>query len=568
MRRDRRRRAPATCAPCSRGCRSTAPRRVRRCCFQLDDVDAALAVVAAVQQPPPGLEAGVDRREAGDRARRRPRPRCACRSIASATGSASTASSRSIGGTLELAVLLDAARRQQRYVRVDDTRWVELSDALRAAARRDRGSDVRGQASASSCRRARCPRCARSPRRAFDVEAAPAWQALTERLAAVAQAAAQAARRAEGDAAPVPGRGPRVARPGSRRGARGRASPTTWASARPCRRSRVLLDRAKLGPRARARADLGDAQLGRRAAPVRAVAAPRWSTARRPIAPRASPGSAPKRRADRRATACSCATSSTLATARRSRRSSLDEAQALKNPPTQRAKAARALDAGVPHRAVGHAAREPPRRAVEPVLGRVPGPARQLGAVPRRGSPCRSSAIAIPEARAALSRLIRPFLLRRTKAEVATRAAAAHRDPRAGRAVRRRVPSSTRTRGSRRSPSSRTRRKELRDEQQPVRGARGAHPAAPARLAPALYDAQSPVASSKMQRLLELLEELRSEGHRALVFSQFTSHLALVRARARARGLPRTLYLDGATPGAERARADRARSRAARATCS
>ena len=34
-------------------------------------------------------------------------------------------------GRLELAVLLDAARRQQRFVRVDAHRWVELSDTLR-----------------------------------------------------------------------------------------------------------------------------------------------------------------------------------------------------------------------------------------------------------------------------------------------------------------------------------------------------------------------------------------------------------------------------------------------------
>ena len=69
---------------------------------------------------------------------------------------------------------------------------------------------------------------------------------------------------------------------------------------------------------------------------------------------------------------------------------------------------------------------------------------------------------------------------------------------------------------------------------------------------PKLYDASSPVASSKMARLIELLEELREEGHRALVFSQFTSHLALVQAELEKAGFS-LLYLDGATPTRARA---------------
>jgi SNF2 family DNA or RNA helicase len=70
---------------------------------------------------------------------------------------------------------------------------------------------------------------------------------------------------------------------------------------------------------------------------------------------------------------------------------------------------------------------------------------------------------------------------------------------------------------------------------------------------PRLYDGRSEVASSKLRRLLELLDELRSEGHRALVFSQFTSHLALVAGELDRAGYT-SLYLDGATPAAERAR--------------
>jgi SNF2 family DNA or RNA helicase len=56
-----------------------------------------------------------------------------------------------------------------------------------------------------------------------------------------------------------------------------------------------------------------------------------------------------------------------------------------------------------------------------------------------------------------------------------------------------------------------------------------------------------------MRRLLELLEELRSEGHRALVFSQFTSHLELVREELDRAGFTH-LYLDGSTPAGMRAK--------------
>ena len=52
--------------------------------------------------------------------------------------------------------------------------------------------------------------------------------------------------------------------------------------------------------------------------------------------------------------------------------------------------------------------------------------------------------------------------------------------------------------------------------------------------------------SAKMDTLLARLDEVRGEGHKALVFSQFTSFLALVRARLDAAGVPYQ-YLDGKT---------------------
>ena len=46
--------------------------------------------------------------------------------------------------------------------------------------------------------------------------------------------------------------------------------------------------------------------------------------------------------------------------------------------------------------------------------------------------------------------------------------------------------------------------------------------------------------------LVEMLVELAAEGHRALVFSQFTTFLRLVRERLTGEGMP-TCYLDGRT---------------------
>jgi superfamily II DNA or RNA helicase len=54
------------------------------------------------------------------------------------------------------------------------------------------------------------------------------------------------------------------------------------------------------------------------------------------------------------------------------------------------------------------------------------------------------------------------------------------------------------------------------------------------------------VRSSKIDALLEHLAEVVAEGHRALVFSQFTGFLALVRARLDAEGIGH-VYLDGRT---------------------
>ncbi len=66
-------------------------------------------------------------------------------------------------------------------------------------------------------------------------------------------------------------------------------------------------------------------------------------------------------------------------------------------------------------------------------------------------------------------------------------------------------------------------------------------------LAPELIDpANAHIPPSKLTALFEQLDEILAEGHRTLVFSQFTSFLGLVAARLEARGI-RYAYLDGST---------------------
>lgn len=65
-------------------------------------------------------------------------------------------------------------------------------------------------------------------------------------------------------------------------------------------------------------------------------------------------------------------------------------------------------------------------------------------------------------------------------------------------------------------------------------------------LSPRLVDQGYPVVSAKIDTLLELLAEVIDGGHRALVFSQFTGFLALVRQRLDAAHIGYS-YLDGRT---------------------
>lgn len=59
---------------------------------------------------------------------------------------------------------------------------------------------------------------------------------------------------------------------------------------------------------------------------------------------------------------------------------------------------------------------------------------------------------------------------------------------------------------------------------------------------------QTGLGSAKIDALLDQLDDVIAEGHRSLVFSQFTSYLRIVAARLDAAGIP-YVYLDGSTTG-------------------
>ena len=68
---------------------------------------------------------------------------------------------------------------------------------------------------------------------------------------------------------------------------------------------------------------------------------------------------------------------------------------------------------------------------------------------------------------------------------------------------------------------------------------------------PRLVRPLSQLSSSKLDLVGETIRELIDNGHKALVFSQFVKHLALVEAWVKAAGIS-YCYLDGSTPGGKR----------------
>ncbi len=226
----------------------------------------------------------------------------------------------------------------------------------------------------------------------------------------------------------------------------------------------------------------------------------------------------------------------------------LDEAQFIKNPGALRAKAARGLSARCRIAATG--------TPVENHLGDLwsvfeflnPGLLgswrafnnRFVKPVARDGN---------EGAKRALSQLVRPFLLRRTKAEVL-------RD----------LPPLTTVRHEVRLEEAEQAQYDLlrRQIQEKLHTAHGKRHSKLEILAeitrlrrfcchPGLVFPEAPREAAKIDAFVLLAQELREGGHRALVFSQFVDFLEIVRQRLDETGV-RYQYLDGSTPRQERTR--------------
>ncbi len=226
----------------------------------------------------------------------------------------------------------------------------------------------------------------------------------------------------------------------------------------------------------------------------------------------------------------------------------LDEAQAIKNADTLTAKAARLLRAE--HRLALSGT------PIENHLGELwslfeflnPGMLGRSSLFDKLTAPQRD-AQAERDARALLARAVRPFVLRRTKEQVLTDL----------------PPKTEQTLHCELDPQARREYDELRDHYRRalLREAGGPAPDSfmvleallrlrQAACHPGLIDpTRAGEPSAKLEALFESLEEVIEAGHKALVFSQFTSFLAIVRERVRARGWEHA-YLDGASPAKSR----------------
>ncbi|WP_233583223.1 DEAD/DEAH box helicase [Corallococcus sp. CA053C] len=224
----------------------------------------------------------------------------------------------------------------------------------------------------------------------------------------------------------------------------------------------------------------------------------------------------------------------------------VDEAQAVKNPDTARARALRAMKAEARVALTG--------TPVENRLSELWSLFHLLFPGLLGGRESFHARFAVPierdrdaGARASLARVVRPFLLRRTKAQVAREL-----PPR----IETVVPVTLSEDERRRYDDVRLAALARVGEDTPGQERRFELLAALTRLRlaachPRLVDPDAGPSSSKLERFLERVEELLAEGSRALVFSQFVRHLALVREALEARGIT-FQYLDGQTPPAER----------------
>jgi superfamily II DNA or RNA helicase len=227
----------------------------------------------------------------------------------------------------------------------------------------------------------------------------------------------------------------------------------------------------------------------------------------------------------------------------------LDEAQAIKNPASQRSRASALLQAGFILALTG----TPVENRVEELWSLmrtvVPG---LLGSAQRFRErivrPVERGESTLPKR--VLSQLIRPFMLRRLKSQVAQ-----DLPPRTEQFLRITLSADERNLYERfRIAALRDlKSKRDRDAEGPDTTKRMRILAAMTRLRqlschPGLvYEDRVQAGSTKLKALLRRLMDLRDQGHAALVFSQFTTLLGLAREALEREGL-RVCYLDGQTP--------------------
>lgn len=222
----------------------------------------------------------------------------------------------------------------------------------------------------------------------------------------------------------------------------------------------------------------------------------------------------------------------------------LDEAQAIKNAHTQRARAAHQLPAGFRVAATGTPVENHPDEMWALFRFLNPGLLGSHKAFQRR--------FASPAGQQELARLVRPFILRRSKEQVLTELPA-----------RTEILERIRLSEPERALYESMRREAIKSLEQD--GADESYLSVLAHLSrlrqacchPRLVFPESSLPGSKLERCLELVRELRENGHRALLFSQFVSHLQLVREALDQAGVSYA-YLDGSTPPAVRRKAVKA----------
>lgn len=223
-----------------------------------------------------------------------------------------------------------------------------------------------------------------------------------------------------------------------------------------------------------------------------------------------------------------------------------DEAQALKNPRTKRARAARALDVGFTLSLTGTPIENNLLELWSLMRVTVPGLLGPKEHFHERFGKKQMAASSMGNGN--LGSLVRPFLLRRTK-----------------RAVAPELPERTDTvdwvelSSRERVAYDRLRMAAVSALAGEERGDRMAVLAALTRLrqvacADRLIDPEAPALSTKLIRMLEIIEATVADGGALLVFSQFTSLLDLAQQATQAKGL-RVVRLDGSTSLTKRQRA-------------